>query len=88
MLEALEHFTPDDLTRSIAIRGERHMVLSAIQRQVAHYSGHVYQLVLLVKTFRDAGWQTLSIPRGQSEAYTARVHAAQEAESPDPREQR
>ncbi|MFD1730139.1 DUF1572 family protein [Deinococcus malanensis] len=63
----------------MTIRGEPHTVLSAIQRQVAHYSGHVYQLVLIVKTLRGDQWQTLSIPRGESVAYTAEVQAAQAA---------
>lgn len=54
-LGALDHLTPGDLTRTLTIRGESHSVLSAIQRQVAHYSGHVYQLVFLVKTLRGKG---------------------------------
>lgn len=66
---ALDALQPGDLLRELTIRGETHTVLQAIQRQVAHYSGHVYQLVLLVKTLRGAGWQTLSIPRGGSAAY-------------------
>jgi len=72
-LDALEHLTPADLTRTLSIRGEPHTVLAAIQRQVAHYSGHVYQLVFLVKTLRGEDWQTLSIPRGGSAAYNAQM---------------
>lgn len=68
-LDALDQLTPADLSRTLTIRGETHTVLAAIQRQVAHYSGHVYQLILLVKTRRGEGWQTLSIPRGGSAAY-------------------
>ncbi|WP_104990297.1 DUF1572 family protein [Deinococcus sp. NW-56] len=74
-LDALDHLRPADLTGTLTIRGEPHTVLEAIQRQVAHYSGHVYQLVLLVKTLRGADWQTLSIPRGGSTAYNARLEA-------------
>ncbi|MCP2013838.1 hypothetical protein L1280_000966 [Deinococcus sp. HSC-46F16] len=74
-LDALDHLRPADLTGTLTIRGEPHTVLEAIQRQVAHYSGHVYQLVLLVKTLRGAEWQTLSIPRGGSAAYNARLEA-------------
>ncbi len=68
-LGALDHLAPGDLTRTLTIRGEVHTVLEAVQRQVAHYSGHVYQLTFLVKTLRGAGWQTLSIARGQSAAF-------------------
>lgn len=67
--DALAHLEPDDLLRELTIRAETHTVLQAIQRQVAHYSGHVYQLILLVKTLRGPDWQTLSIARGGSAAY-------------------
>ena len=71
---ALDHLTPADLTRPLTIRGEVHTVLEAVQRQVAHYSGHVYQLIFLVKTLRGAQWQTLSIARGGSAAFNAKMH--------------
>lgn len=71
---ALDHLTPTDLSRPLTIRGEVHTVLEAVQRQVAHYSGHVYQLVFLVKTLRGAQWQTLSIARGGSAAFNAQMH--------------
>lgn len=76
-LDALDRLTPGDLLRELTIRGEAHTVLAAIQRQVAHYSGHVYQLVLLVKTLRGQGWQTLSIPRGGSAAFNAQMGLGQ-----------
>jgi len=70
-LDALDHLSPADLTRTLSIRGETHTVLAAVQRQVMHYSGHVYQLVLLVKTLRGDDWQTLSIGRDGSAAFNA-----------------
>ena len=70
-LGVLERVDPADLTRTLTIRGEPHTVLSAVQRQVAHYSGHVYQLVLLARHRVGPGWQTLSIPRGRSAAFNA-----------------
>jgi Protein of unknown function (DUF1572) len=72
-LDALDHFIPDDLTRTLTIRGETHTVLEAIQRQVAHYSGHVYQLIFLVRTLRGGDWQTLSIARGESAAFNEKM---------------
>ena len=62
----LEKLQPQDLTRTLSIRGEAHTVLGAIQRQLSHYSGHVYQIVLLARHWVGADWQTLSIARGQS----------------------
>ncbi|SMB93509.1 DUF1572 family protein [Deinococcus hopiensis] len=79
-LAALDALNPEDLTRTLTIRHETHTVLAAIQRQVAHYSGHVYQLVLLAKTLRGENWQTLSVPRGGSAAFNAEMqvrHAEQ-----------
>lgn len=72
-LDTLDHFRGGDLTRDLTIRGEAHTVLAAIQRQVAHYAGHVYQLILLVRTLRGPEWQTLSIARGGSAAYNAEL---------------
>ncbi|MFC4427534.1 DUF1572 family protein [Deinococcus navajonensis] len=74
-LEAAEQLKPEDLTRELTIRGEPHSVLAALQRQVAHYSGHVYQLVFLVRTLRGAQWQTLSIARGGSASFNAQMAA-------------
>ena len=70
-LSALARLTPADLTRTITIRGEAHTILAAVQRQVAHYSGHVYQIVFLARHLRGAEWRTLSIPRGGSAAFNA-----------------
>ncbi len=63
---ALDHLWPEDLTRTVSIRGEAHTVLEAIQRQLCHYSGHVYQIVLLARHWAGEDWQTLSIARGKS----------------------
>ena len=43
--------------------------MDAIQRQLAHYSMHIGQIVILGKMQKGADWQSLSIPKGQSEAY-------------------
>jgi hypothetical protein len=68
-LTALNALTPDDLGDTVTIRGKPMLVIEAVHRQLAHYSYHVGQIVLLAKTFRDGEWRSLSIPRGQSEAY-------------------
>lgn len=72
-LAALDALTPADLPRTLTIRHETHSVLAAIQRQVAHYSGHVYQLIFLVKALRGEAWETLSVPRGGSAAFNAQM---------------
>ena len=72
---ALEDLTPGDLDTVIYIRNEGHPVHEAINRQLAHYSYHVGQIVLLAKQLRGAEWESLSIPRGGSEAFNARKFA-------------
>lgn len=71
LFEALEPLTTDDLQKIVQIRGEPHTVLQAINRQLTHYAYHVGQIVLLAKHYAGSDWQTLSIPRGQSETYNA-----------------
>jgi hypothetical protein len=44
-------------------------VLQAINRQIAHYAGHVAQIVFLAKHLRSSEWKTLTIPRGKSEEF-------------------
>jgi len=60
---ALDTLTPGDLLRDVFIRGERHSVMQALDRQLTHHSYHVGQIVFLAKHLRSAEWRTLSIPR-------------------------
>jgi len=62
---ALELLNQSDMSREVYIRGEKHSVLQAIQRQIAHYSYHSGQIVMLAKHFRSAQWKTLSMPRNR-----------------------
>lgn len=64
---------PDDLMRTVLIRQEPHTVFEAVSRQLTHYAGHIGQMVFLAKHLRSSTWQTLSIPRGQSEAFNRRM---------------
>lgn len=70
---ALEPLADADLTRTITIRGEPHSVMQAINRQVAHYSYHVGQIVLLAKHLASGHWTSLSVPRKQSADFNSRV---------------
>ncbi|MDB9955009.1 DUF1572 domain-containing protein, partial [Flavobacteriaceae bacterium] len=53
----------------IYIRNQGHTVQEALNRQLAHYSYHIGQLVFLGKLIKNTEWQSLSIPRGNSEDY-------------------
>lgn len=63
VFRAVGALSPDDLERTVYIRGETHTVVQAINRQLCHYAEHVGQIVLLAKHHAGARWQTLSIPR-------------------------
>ncbi len=69
--DTIASLQPEDLARTVTIRGESYTALQALHRAVAHYVYHVGQIVFLAKHFRGAEWKTLSIPRGQSEQFTA-----------------
>jgi Protein of unknown function (DUF1572) len=77
LLETLEGLSDDDLGRTITIRGEAHSVLQAINRQLAHYSNHVGQIVLLAKHFASGHWHSLTVPRGRSQEFTERVRSGE-----------
>ncbi|MCC6153461.1 MAG: DUF1572 family protein [Candidatus Hydrogenedentes bacterium] len=71
LLRAIESLTPGDLLRDVTIRGEKMNALDAINRQIAHVSYHVGQIVYLARMRKGNAWQTLSIARGQSKNYKA-----------------
>ena len=77
ILEALEALSGDDLSKTVTIRSEQVGVINAIQRQVAHASYHVGQIVYLCKMLKGDGWKSLSIARGQSEAYIEKMRREQ-----------
>jgi hypothetical protein len=69
VFDAVESLTPDDLMRTIRIRGQDHTVVQAINRQIAHYAYHVGQIVYLAKHFKSRDWQSLSVPKNKSAAF-------------------
>ena len=63
LFATLDTLEPDDLLRDVFIRGERHSVIQALDRQLTHHAYHVGQMVFLAKHLRATDWRTLSIPR-------------------------
>jgi hypothetical protein len=70
---ALEPLSDADLDRTVAIRGEPHSVMQAINRQIAHYAYHCGQIVFLAKQLQHEKWKSLTVPRGKSEEFNQRV---------------
>ena len=79
VLNALTPLTEADLSRTVLIRGEAHSVVEAIQRQIAHYSYHVGQIVFLARATAGGAWTSLSIPKGESKSFNAKKFAEQKA---------
>ena len=77
LFQALEPLSEPDLQRTVTIRGEAHSVMQAINRQMAHYSYHCGQIVLLAKHFGHADWKSRSVPRKQSADFNRRVSAGE-----------
>lgn len=75
VFDALEPLQPDDFEKTVMIRGEKHTIVQAINRQLMHYAYHVGQIVYLAKHFRSVEWQSLSVPRNRSAEFNAYMSA-------------
>jgi Protein of unknown function (DUF1572) len=80
LFAALEPLGNADLERKVLIRTEPHSVMQAINRQMAHYSQHIGQIILLAKHFAGADWKTLTVPKKKSAQFTADVAAGRKSQ--------
>ncbi|MBT2161689.1 DUF1572 family protein [Zobellia barbeyronii] len=69
LFKALNSVTSDNFDTTIKIRNESHTIVEAVHRQLAHYSSHIGQIVLLGKMIKAENWTALSIPKGTSEDF-------------------
>jgi Protein of unknown function (DUF1572) len=88
LFDAVEPLQPEDLMRTVRIRGQDHTVIQAINRQLAHYAYHVGQIVFLAKHFKSSEWQSLSVPRNKSAEFNAYLEKKLSGSSDTPRESR
>jgi len=68
---ALGSLKPEDLATTVYIRNQGCTVVDAINRQLAHYPYHIGQMVFVGKMIQNEKWESLSIPRGASQAYNS-----------------
>lgn len=68
LLKGVDALTPADLQKTVTIRGEAFTVYEAMVRNIMHIAMHIGQILLLGKHLSGSTWQSLSIPRGQSNA--------------------
>lgn len=71
LFDALDSVNETNFDQSVYIRNIGHTITDAINRQLAHYSYHIGQMVFLGKMITDQNWTSLSIPKGKSAAYNA-----------------
>ncbi|MEN9569243.1 MAG: hypothetical protein RL172_474 [Bacteroidota bacterium] len=68
-LDSIASLQEADLLKTIYIRHEPLTVMDAINRQLAHYPYHVGQLIYIARMIRNDQWQSLSIPKNQSQQF-------------------
>jgi hypothetical protein len=73
VFDAVSQLSDQDLEKIVQIRGKPHSVIRAIDRAIDHYGYHVGQIVQIARIRAQHDWTTLSIPRGESEAYNQRL---------------
>ena len=66
---ALGGLEPADLKREVRVRGRAMTVMGAIEGQVQHYGYHAGQIAYVARMLKGDDWETLSIPRGGSDAH-------------------
>lgn len=69
LFNAIKPLKNENTEQIIFIRNQGHTVTEAINRQLAHYSFHIGQMVFLGKMIKRNTWQSLSIPKGKSVSY-------------------
>lgn len=71
LISTLEGLKPEDLEKIIYIRNEGQTVVEAIQRQLAHYSSHVGQIMFIGKQIKGKDWISLSVSKGGTKEFNA-----------------
>ena len=73
--EALNSINEENFNTTIYIRNQEHTIIEAINRQLAHYSYHIGQIVQIGKMIKGRGWKSLTIPKGKSMEFNAKKFA-------------
>ena len=69
LLATLKSLKPEDLDKTVLIRGELHSVPLALARSLGHTCYHIGQIVQVARIHAGARWSTLTIPKGGSEQF-------------------
>jgi len=73
LFNAMESINRSNMDKQVFIRGQAHTITQALLRQLAHYPSHIGQIMFLGKSIKGTQWQSLSIPKGESEAFNKKM---------------
>lgn len=80
LFNTVNSLEPEDLERTVTIRNQPHSVLQALNRATSHLAYHTGQIVWLAKHWKGAAWKSLSVPKGQSDQFTAKMQEKYKAQ--------
>jgi len=69
LFDALHSVNATNFNQPVRIRTEKHSIVEAVHRQLAHYAHHVGQIVFIGKMIKGDDWVSLSIAKGGSESF-------------------
>ena len=69
LLQSLRGLKPQDLEKTVLIRGEPHSVPLALERSLGHTCYHIGQIIQIARIHASDKWNTLTIPCGGSEQF-------------------
>lgn len=66
LFDALNSITDENFDSEIYIRNQSHSIVEAVNRQFAHYSYYIGQIVYIGRMIKGKDWKSLTIPMGKS----------------------
>jgi hypothetical protein len=69
LLTTLKSLKPEDLEKTVLIRGEAVSVPLALERSLGHSCYHIGQIVQVARIHAGEKWNTLTVPRGLSDQF-------------------
>lgn len=75
LFQALGNVNEKNFQQEVLIRNQKHSVVEAVNRQMMHYAYHIGQIVYVGRMIKGANWQSLSIPKGDSNEFNAEKFA-------------
>jgi len=75
LFQALRSINQGNFQTEVFIRNQSHTIVDAVNRQMMHYAYHIGQIVYVGRMIKGEDWKSLSIPKGQSNAFNTEKFA-------------